>query len=132
MKHLLLFALMSFGIINASAQKALKKIVVNPLIFEFYPATKVEIMLSDNPQEIVFWNAIYDFGYEIKDVIKSQKDLVNKYQEIEIENFDKVNVLGMNLFPMKGKNQYFKIKDTNKILTLFSEEVIRQQLTKEK
>jgi hypothetical protein len=92
----------------------------------------VEIMLSDNPQEIVFWNAIYDFGYEIKDVIKSQKDLVNKYQEIEIENFDKVNVLGMNLFPMKGKNQYFKIKDTNKILTLFSEEVIRQQLTKEK
>lgn len=132
MKHLLLFALMSFGIINVSAQKALKKIVVNPLIFEFYPANKVEIMLSDNPQEIVFWNAIYDFGYEIKDVIRSQKDLVNKYQEIEIENFDKVNILGMNLFPMKGKNQYFKIKGTNKILTLFSEEVIKQQLTKEK
>ncbi len=127
MKHLLLLVLMSFGFMFSNAQS--NEIFVNPLIFEFYPETKVEIMLKENLEEIIFWNAIYDFGYEIKSISKSEKELVKNYQEVEIKDFNKINILGMNLFPMKGKNQSFKIKDTNKLLTLFSEEIIRKRLT---
>lgn len=132
MKHLLLLTLMTLGFMYSNAQSVSNEIVANPLIFEFYPKTKVEIMLKESPQEILFWNAIYEYGYEVKSIADSEKNLAEKYKEIEIKDIENVNILGLNLFPKKGIIQYFKIKGTDKVLILKSEESIRKQLSKEK
>lgn len=132
MKNLLLLVLMTFGFMFSNAQSVSTEIVVNPLIFDYYPESKIEYLLKEEPEVLVYWNAIYDFGYEVKTISKSESVKAESYPEVEVENLKKVNILKMNLYPKKEETQVFRIKNTNKLLILKSEKAIYESFKKTK
>jgi len=124
MKHIL-FLLFIIGSFSVFSQNSSKNIIADSRIYDFYPTSKIEIVLKEEPSQIEYWNAIYKNGYEILDEKDVDVDIAN-LSEIEIVDFEKFNILKENIFPL-NKVQYFKIKNTNKVLFVKTENTIKKQ-----
>lgn len=131
MKHLLFFLLSVFFIQQAGAQNAISNVEVNPKIYDFYPESKVSIILKEEPKTILYWNAILESGFDISDAPTSKGKETASFSEIIIEDLNNVNILKMGIFPNKAF-QYFRIKNTNKLLVVKPEALIKKQMSTKK
>ena len=124
MKNLLLFALFFIAASMVSAQNVESGLTADQRIYDFYPSSKIDILLKDEPQTIIMWNAILKNGIEIIEITTDKKVII---REVEIEDIENINILAIGLYPLKEKVQYFKIKNTTKLLMIKSEALIKRQ-----
>lgn len=127
MKHLLLILFSAFTCFTVFAQETKSKLVVDPRIYEFYPASKVKTLLETEPEMIVFWNAIYKYGYQIVSSNKIKNKNLSEFPEVIIEDMENINVMALNIYPNK-EIQYFRIKGSEKILLLETEQKIKNKI----
>lgn len=124
MKLFLLTLLLSITSFSVFSQEA-TTLTANEKIYEWYPASKIEILLATEPQTIVYWNAIYDYGFKI---IEPTKNIdATTLKEVEIKDLENVNILALNIIP-NDKPQYFRIKGSDKILLLRPENFIKNKI----
>ncbi len=92
MKNLLLFALFFIAASMVSAQNVESGLTADQRIYDFYPSSKIDILLKDEPQTIIMWNAILKNGIEIIEITTDKKVII---REVEIEDIENINILAI-------------------------------------
>jgi len=122
MKKIIILTFSFFVFLSTNAQTNVENLKADQRIYDFYPKSKIEYLLANDQSDIIYMNTVLNEAYKIKEVSEAEMVRYADYKELEIKNLKNINTLAMGIYPLKGESQIFRIKNTNKILMIMSEE----------
>ena len=96
-------------------------------LVDYLGAEKVAIIQKNNPSLIHYYNFFLDNSYNLE-TVPTDKLQDNDFEELELPlsegevDTQKLNVLKLNIQRKYDENIYYKIKGSNQILVMLSEE----------
>ncbi len=93
-----------------------------------YSVEELKKIQKENPQQLEYLNFVVEKGFTIMPYPKSKGTPKEISGEVEIKDLKNINIYDLGLDVLKDNWQYYKIKGTDDLLVIYSEDYIKEYL----
>ncbi len=95
-----------------------------------YSVAELKKIQKENPQQLQYLNFVVDKGFTVMPYPKSKGTPKEILGEVTVKDLKNINIYELGLDVLKDNWQYYKIKGTDELLVIYSEDYIKEYLLK--